>query len=103
MRSSDIGVIASTGWDSFTRSSVEMMASGIPLLASNLGGLAETTKHSETGFLFEAGNYKTLANYIYQLAMNDGKRNMLSLAARQRAIDFFDEKDQIFNLSKKFI
>lgn len=100
MRSSDIGVIASTGWDSFTRSSVEMMASGMPLLASNLGGLAETTKHNETGFLFEAGDYRTLANYIFQLTTNNRQKGMFSLAARQRAVDFFDEKDQVSQLSK---
>ncbi|MFT5707704.1 MAG: glycosyltransferase involved in cell wall biosynthesis [Oceanospirillaceae bacterium] len=100
MRASDIGVIASTGWDSFTRSSVEMMAAGIPLLASNLGGLAETTKHNETGFLFEAGNYKTLAEKIYQLLTNDQQRNAFASAARLRAVELFDEKGQISHISK---
>jgi glycosyltransferase involved in cell wall biosynthesis len=99
MRSSDIGVIASTGWDSFTRSSVEMMASGIPLLASNLGGLAETTKHNETGFLFEAGNYVSLADSVYQLLGNDEQRKVFASAARLRALDFFDECDQIESIS----
>ncbi|MEJ2075637.1 MAG: glycosyltransferase [Reinekea sp.] len=75
MRSSDIDVIAFTVWDSLTRSSIEMHASGIPLIASNLRGLAETTIHDETGYLFEPGGYCTLANYIYELTVDPLKVN----------------------------
>ncbi|MEP1728008.1 MAG: glycosyltransferase family 4 protein, partial [Marinobacter sp.] len=38
MRSAYIGTIASTGWDSFTMSSVEMLSSGLPLIVSELQG-----------------------------------------------------------------
>jgi len=40
--SCDLGVIASTGWDSFTMSSIEMASTGLPLVVSNLQGLVET-------------------------------------------------------------
>ena len=45
------GVIASTGWDSFTVSSLEMASSGLPLVVSNLQGLSESIEADVTGFL----------------------------------------------------
>lgn len=99
MASSDIGVIASTGWDSFTKSSVEMLASGIPLIASKLGGLSETTEHNVTGELFEPGDYISLATIITKLSNDPERLLKQSLAARKRAIELFSINDQIKKIS----
>src|SRR6185369_11701245 len=44
MSHSDIGVIPSSGWDSFTVSSLELAASGLPVIVSRLGGLPEAVE-----------------------------------------------------------
>ena len=62
------GVIPSSGWDSFTMSSVEMAATGLPIVASRLQGLEEAVLHEKTGLLFEPGNSKALADSIERLA-----------------------------------
>ena len=62
------GVLPSTGWDSFTMSSVEMAATGLPIIASRLQGLEEAVVHEQTGLLFEPGNAKALADSIERLA-----------------------------------
>ena len=49
------GIIPSSGWDSFTLSSVEMAACGLPIIASRLQGLAEAVLHEKTGLNFEPG------------------------------------------------
>jgi glycosyltransferase involved in cell wall biosynthesis len=103
MRSSDIGVIASTGWDSFTRSSIELLASGIPLIASNLGGLAETTKHEETGYLIEPGNHQELMKRIIELTDDDDLRAKMSLNALTRVENFFTELEQIKKISNTLV
>jgi glycosyltransferase involved in cell wall biosynthesis len=76
LQSSFCGVLPSTGWDSFTMSSVEMAATGLPIVASRLQGLEEAVVHETTGLLFEPGNSKALADSIERLA------NDPSLAAR---------------------
>ncbi|MAM88067.1 MAG: hypothetical protein CME36_12255 [unclassified Hahellaceae] len=77
-------IIASTGWDSFPRSSLEMAVSGLPLLVSNLPGLNETVDPGDTGFLFETGNYKALAERMVQLADDPALRQRMSRAAVAR-------------------
>lgn len=68
LQSSFCGVLPSTGWDSFTMSSVEMAATGLPIIASRLQGLEEAVVHERTGLLFEPGNAKALADTIERLA-----------------------------------
>ncbi|MEJ2044629.1 MAG: glycosyltransferase family 4 protein [Reinekea sp.] len=100
MRSSHLGVIASTGWDSFTRSSVEMLSSGLPLIVSNLGGLAETTIHDRTGWLIEPGDFEALSEYIRRIIDDVKMYESFSTAARTHAIQTFSEERQISKLSE---
>jgi len=43
---------------------VESYANGIPIIASNIGGIPEIVIDNETGFLFEMGNEMKLRNTI---------------------------------------
>jgi len=95
MRSSYMGVIASTGWDSFTMSSVEMMASGLPLIVSNLQGLSETIEDGVNGFYVEPGSYLDLSIKIEYLKSNPEKAIQFSLASRKRAEHLFSIEQQI--------
>jgi glycosyltransferase involved in cell wall biosynthesis len=61
------GVIPSTGWDSFPRTSLEMAAAGLPVIASRLQGLPEAVLDRETGLLYEPGKAKALADCIETL------------------------------------
>jgi len=91
-------VIASTGWDSFPRSGVEMQASGLPLLASGLPGLRESVDHGKTGFVFEPGNDGELATLMSRLIDEPGLRAQLSQQARTRALEKFSLAAQHANL-----
>ncbi len=95
MRSSSIGVIASTGWDSFTMSSVEMMASGLPLIVSNLQGLSETIENQKNGFLISPGNHTELAEKIFVLCTDTTLAQSFSKHSRQRAEQNFSVSKQI--------
>ncbi len=64
------GIVASTGWDSFAFGTIEMAASGLPLIASRLQGLAEAVIDRETGILFEPGDHIMLADCIERLLDN---------------------------------
>jgi glycosyltransferase involved in cell wall biosynthesis len=58
------GVIPSSGWDSFPRSAIEMSASGLPVVASRLGGLPEAVLDGQTGILVEPSNASMLADSL---------------------------------------
>lgn len=95
MRSSSIGVIASTGWDSFTMSSVEMMSSGLPLIVSNLQGLAETIANNVNGLHISPGDSTSLANRLIELLNDDSLRLKFSQNSRDRAVHNFSRQAQV--------
>ncbi|SNB55503.1 Glycosyltransferase involved in cell wall bisynthesis [Marinobacter sp. es.042] len=95
MRSAYLGTIASTGWDSFTMSSIEMMASGLPLVVSNLQGLAETIEDEVCGYYIQPGDYETLASIWTNYVNNADLRNRHSRAARSRVEELFSVNTQI--------
>jgi len=90
-----LGTIASTGWDSFTVSSLEIASCGLPLIVSNLQGLKETVQHNETGLLFEPGDHQALSQHICHLIDNPKIRQNMSNNARQRIQSQFSLQHQI--------
>ncbi len=100
MQSASVGVIASTGWDSFTRSAVEMSATGLPLIVSRLQGLQETVEEGETGYSFTPGNEEELRQRILRVVGDESLRSKLGAAARARAIKCFSEDQQVDALSR---
>jgi len=93
-----IGVIASTGWDSFTMSSLEMASSGLPLVVSNLQGLSETVDHGVTGFVFKPGDHYELADKIIYLLGNPQILKEFSVKSRARILNKFTKEHQIFSI-----
>ncbi len=50
---------------------LEAMATGRPVIVSNLGGLKFTVENAIDGFIIEAGDYKSLARYLHLLLSNE--------------------------------
>jgi glycosyltransferase involved in cell wall biosynthesis len=94
-----VGVIPSTGWDSFTMSAVELAASSIPLVVSDLPGLREAVVLGETGLLFPAGDDAALASCIDRLVSDPNLRVSLGAAARLRASEQFSVETQTDTIS----
>ncbi len=62
-RACDVVCIPSRS-ESFGRTAVEAMAVGTPVVATRVGGLAETITHGETGFLVEYGETDELTRAL---------------------------------------
>ena len=60
----------------------ESMVSGIPVIATNVGGIPELIKHGETGYLFKKSDYKALARHIINMVENPKKRMEMGRKAR---------------------
>ncbi|MDI6825947.1 MAG: glycosyltransferase family 4 protein [Candidatus Aenigmarchaeota archaeon] len=76
-RASDIVVIPSEYSEAFAIVIAEAMACGRPIIASNVGGLSEVVKKSNSGLLFEPGNERDLTEKMLDLAENIKKRKIL--------------------------
>lgn len=63
---------------------VEAMASGLPVIASQTGGVAEIVKHGETGLLTPTGSYEALAKGLRVLIADRRMRAVLGTRAARR-------------------
>lgn len=66
--------------ESFGLVAVEAMTSGVPVIASRSGGLAEIIEHKKTGLLYEPGNIGELCGSIELLG---GDRDLYSFLSEQ--------------------
>ncbi|MBF6612092.1 MAG: glycosyltransferase [Chloroflexi bacterium] len=82
--SADITVMPSH-YESFGLVAVESMASGTPVIASNVGGLSYTVKDGETGFLVPEENHFALAEQVHNLLKNPELRLRMGEQAAEHA------------------
>ena len=85
-------VIVPSRFEGFGLSAAEAMALGKPVLASNVGGLAEVVTDKETGYLFQANNTSELAAYIIELSESFSKREEMGKNGLKKALEMFDIK-----------
>ncbi len=76
-------VLPSEWYEGFPLVLVEAFAHGLPVLASNLGSMADIIKEGETGLLFEPGNAADLAVKVRWLLDHPEQRQRLGDNARQ--------------------
>lgn len=93
-----MGAIATTGWDSFTLSSLEVAACGLPLVVSRLQGLVETIEDGVTGFAFEPGDHVAFSAHVITLLDNPDTRDRMGGNARKRVLLGFTRQQQVDNL-----
>jgi glycosyltransferase involved in cell wall biosynthesis len=64
----DVLVVPSTWYENTPLVIYSAFAAGIPVVASNLGGIAEVIRHGENGLLFELGDPEDLARQLKRLS-----------------------------------
>lgn len=67
-------------------SALEGMASGIPVIASNIGGLGELIENGKDGILVPDGDYQKLAKAITEVLEDKRTGHNLSYEARNRVL-----------------
>jgi glycosyltransferase involved in cell wall biosynthesis len=66
---------------------LEAMASNLPIIASDVGGLREVMEDGRTGIIVLPANSKQIASAIQRLAESDGLRAQMGTAARARVVE----------------
>jgi N-acetyl-alpha-D-glucosaminyl L-malate synthase BshA len=74
--------------ESFGLVALEAMASGVPVVASDVGGLPEVVQHGVSGFLAPVGDVDAMAGYCLQLLEDCGSARHFAAAARTQAARF---------------
>jgi glycosyltransferase involved in cell wall biosynthesis len=84
----DCIVVPSLWADSMPLTVSEAMNHGVPVVASNVGGIPEMIRHGENGFLCKPGDETEIASAVEILLNDEGKRG--EMGRRSREI-FFSE------------
>jgi len=82
---------------------MEAQASGLPCVASSVGGIAEVVNDEETGFLFDLDDADfdgKVEDAMVDLLTNQELRESMGNKARTRAMELFDENLHIERMDK---
>jgi len=78
--------------ESFGLVAIEAQACGVPVIATNVGGLKTTVAHNKSGLLVNGHDPRTWAQVLAQLSLADAELKKLQIGARQHALNFSWDK-----------
>ena len=78
--------------ESFCLSALEAMASGIPIIAPDVGGLPELVKTGKHGFLYAVDDVESAAKLATYLLKNEEQYTLFRKQANERANEFDQKK-----------
>src|SRR5262249_9422346 len=74
----------------FGIATVEAMAAGLPVVASDVGGTADIVDHGRNGFITKAGDVRHLASALDALLADEPRRTAMGRLSRELASARFD-------------
>ena len=89
MQAADLFICASVWGEAAGLVNIEAQASGLPVVASRIGGIPEYVIEGETGLLFQPGDVRQLAEAVAKLSQDPALRARMGAAARALAVDEF--------------
>jgi glycosyltransferase involved in cell wall biosynthesis len=78
-----------TNWEGFPLSVLEAMRAGLPVVASDVGGVAESVRDGENGFLVPRGDPSVLRDRVERLLRDPELRQRLGASGRDRFVRDF--------------
>ena len=76
--------VLSSRYEGMPLSIIEAMRSGLPVIASRVGGVAELVEDGRTGILVEPGDIEDMKSAMRRLALDPGLRRAMGEAGRAR-------------------
>jgi len=97
----DVSVLASRE-ESMPLAILESMAAGLPVVATDVGGLSECIRSGRDGLLVPSGSRRHLAAAVSSLLLDPARRQRLGHAARRRVRDNFSSDGQTTAIETAF-
>jgi len=85
-----IAVVPSTGFESFSFSTLEAMAAARPIIVTDSGAMPELVDHGRCGLVVQRGNSQQLAQALDLLLRNPDHAMQLGRSAHARALARYD-------------
>jgi len=84
----DIDVLVSSSHsEAMPLAVMEAMASGLPVVATRVGGLPDMIEQGQSGWLVAPEDYEAIADRVQQILSTPGELARMGAAARQRAVE----------------
>jgi glycosyltransferase involved in cell wall biosynthesis len=103
LAASDISVLASTAVETFSMAMLESMSMGVPVVASNIGGLSEAIIPGETGELFSPGDPDMLAKMLTKMIDNKPRFSKMKKKCRKLIFDKFSADKMVSAIERLLI
>lgn len=85
--------VLSSRYEALPLSIIEAMSKGLPIVASDVGGVRELVLHGVNGYLFPSGDFEMLSKYLNILAQDvDLRRSMGIESIRRYQTEFSAER-----------
>lgn len=98
----DLLVYLARGNDGTSRTVLEAMAAGKPVIAANLGPLPEMIEHGRSGFLIPPGDKAALAESLGKMLGDEALRQRMGLAARKIALEKFSPERRVLAVEEAY-
>lgn len=102
LAAADVFVLPSL-WEGLPGAIMEAMATGLPVVASNVGGINELVVDGSTGYLVPAAQPGPLADRIRRLIQNADLRERMGAAGRHRLVNHFSLDDMVLKTSQLYM
>lgn len=104
MLTAQVGVLASHS-EGMPLALLEMMSVGLPIVATNVGGVPDLVINNENGFLVEAGDFTGMADAIQELLGDPALRLKFGHRSREiaQAFDWKDIRERYLRLYRSLV
>ena len=97
LAASNVSVISSTAVETFSMAMLESMSMGVPVVATDIGGLSEAIDTGDTGFLVPVGNPEALSNALTIILADPTQLEIMAKNCREIIVKKFSEESMVIN------
>ena len=94
--------VLSSLWEGFPISILEAMRAGLPVVATDVGGVAEAVIDGETGFITPPGDAEALGNTIQHLLSDPILRDSMGEKGRKRYVEHFGRTQMLAKTARVY-